>query len=296
LRNALLLQPSNPRDFDWSPRTVPDDFLLERRQALPCFVAAVEAVQLPPGTGDWEKALRLASYLVEKAQDRGPIRADLQTTLRRIREGYGYCADFVKVFTGLAHAAGIFCRQWAFSFDGFGGHGHVIVEIFDPVRGKWLFLDVHNNFHVVDAKANEPLGALEFRDYLLGLRGEAKMVPNGPGRPGYIHPEKALDYYRRGLDQWYLMWGNSVFTYDAQPVVRVASRLSGGLGQFAATALKVHPRIRILPTSSNAVAVAQLRVLGTRLRWTLGSLGGLCLLLAGQILAAGVDGKGAALP
>jgi hypothetical protein len=30
---------------------------------------------------------------------------------------------FVKVYLALAHAAGITARQWAFSFDGFGGHG-----------------------------------------------------------------------------------------------------------------------------------------------------------------------------
>ena len=91
---------------------------------------------------------------------------------------------------------------------------------------RWLFLDVFNNFHVVDAASGEPLGALEFRDFAAGNREGVAMRPNGSGRPGYHLRAKALDYYRRGAPEWYMWWGNAVFSYYAHPLVRVAGRVS----------------------------------------------------------------------
>ena len=77
---------------------------------------------------DWKAALALANHLVEHAGDRGAVQDDPLTTYRKIRQGYGYCADFVKVYLALAHAGGLSARQWAFSFDEFGGHGHTVVR------------------------------------------------------------------------------------------------------------------------------------------------------------------------
>lgn len=283
-RNALLLRASRLEDFDWSPSNVPTDFVVEHASPLPAFATTVQQLGLEAEADDWERALRLASYLADQAKDCGPIQSDLQTTFDRIRQGYGYCADFVKVFLGLAYAADVFARQWTFAFDDFGGHGHVIAEIFDRKRGKWLFLDVHNNFHAVDVATNEPISALEFREYLLGRRQAARMVRNGPGRLGYRHSDTALDYYRRGLDQWYLLWGNAVFSYDAQPLVRGVSRISGEFGQVVAIALGVHPQIRVLPTNSNAASVQRLRSLGHILQWGLAVFCSLCLLLLAQVV------------
>lgn len=282
LRNALLLRPSGSADFAWEPSAAPADFALETRTPHPVFVDTVRALGIGRNTSDWDAALRLADHLTKNAGDRGPIQADLQTTYRRLQQGYGYCADFTKVFLGLAHAAGLFARQWAFSFDGFGGHGHALVEVFDRQRGKWVLLDVFNNFHAVDAASGEPLGALEFRERLRDADDPgAQLVKNGPGRPGWSDLSKAFDYYRRGLDQWYLLWGNAVLSYDAQPLVRRASRLSGAIGQFVAVAMRVHPTIRILPTTSNRTLVAQLVALRARLCVVL-----VLLVLAGILLAA----------
>lgn len=287
LRNALLLAPGGNDDFDWAPPRFPATFQAERLPATPEFREIVAALSLVELSGDWEKTLAVASHLTERTEHLGPVRADPLTTYRAIRDGYGYCADFVKVFLALAHAAGLTARQWGFSFDGFGGHGHTLVEVYDRQRGKWLVLDVFNNFHVVDPRSGEPLGALEFREALLVPRGTVCMRPNGPGRLGFVHSETALDYYRRGVHQWYLLEGNAVFSYYAHPLVRAAGRLSQTLAQFAASMIGVRPRIRIYETSENAEQVGHLY----RLRRQLVVLAVVLLLLlaalAAQLILAG---------
>jgi len=282
LRNALLLEPSRNEDFLWTPDTMPADFRREQRAASAEFVAVIATLDLT-GLSDWEKALCLAAHLAEKARDKGPIQDDLAATYVGIREGYGHCADFVKVFLALAHAAGLDTRQWAFSFDGFGGHGHTFVEVFDHRLGKWLFLDPHNNFHVVEAVSGEPLSALEFRDSLLGRRGAIHLQPNGPGRAGYVEEEKALDYFHRGAAEWYLWWGNAPFTYYAHPLVRAAGRVSRGLAHLVGNLVGVQPRIRIYPAAESREAARRMFSLRRRLQASMAAALALLLLLLVQL-------------
>jgi len=281
LRNALLLDVARDGDFTWTPQNYPEDFCRERKPATDDFVAVVDALGVQT-LGDWEKALCLASHLVERAEDKGPIQDNLAASYRGIRAGYGYCADFVKVFLALAHAAGLHARQWAFSFDGFGGHGHTFVEVFDHGRGQWLFLDPHNNIHVVDAESGEALSALEFRESLLGRRGTVRMQPNGPGRLGYIHEHKALDYFRRGAAEWYLWWGNAVFSYYAHPLVRAAGRISRPLAHFVANVAGVQPHIRIYPAAESREAAQRMFALRRRIKACLWATPALLLLLWAQ--------------
>src|SRR6266550_2213521 len=213
LRNALLLRRGNEADFSWTPDTVPADFRAERAPPSADYAAIVQSLGVGEVELDWDKARLLAAHLARHAGDKGPIRSDLATTYHRIQQGYGYCADFVKAYLGLAHAAGLFARQWAFSFDGFGGHGHTFVEVFDRQRGRWIFIDVFNNFHAIDVSSGEVLAALDFREIVAGNQAGVAMRPNGSGRLGFIHEAKALDYYRRGVPEWYMWWGNAVFSY-----------------------------------------------------------------------------------
>lgn len=266
LRNALLIGPGVAADFAWTPSGIPPDFKAERREPPPTFTAAARAAVAGGAKGDWNKALALAGALTRNARDLGPIQSDLVTTYRAIvEEGRGYCADFVDVYLALAHAAGMTARQWGFSFDGFGGHGHAVVEIFDRQRGRWLLLDVYNNVHAVDAASGEPLSALEFRDFVQGRRGAAIIRPNGPGRPGFPIERKLLDYYSKGANEWYLWWGNNVVTYDAHPAVRAAGSVSRALEQLAAIAAGVHPRIKVLGTPDNAPQLERMARLGSML-------------------------------
>ena len=270
LRNALLLQPSTSADFSWTPAQVPAGFEVERRAPTPLFAQAVARLGIDE-LSDWDKARALAAHLTECAQDKGPIQSDLATTYRRIREGYGYCADFAKVYVALAHAAGLFVRQWAFTHNGFGGNGHVLIEVYDPLRGKWLMLDVYNNFYAIDAASNQVLSALEFRDSVLGLRAPAIVRPLGAGRPGFIHHARLLEYYRRGAGEWYLIWGNAVYSAESNPVVRAAIRLHPAAGQLAAMLFRAYPGIRLYVTAGNRAAAEALADLGRSVRLALWS-------------------------
>jgi hypothetical protein len=284
LRNALLIEPGASADFSWNPDRIPASFMAEHRAPPPAFVSAIREAGVESAGGDWEKALVLAGMLTRNAQDKGPIQSDLTSTYRAIvDDGRGYCADFVKVYLGLAEAAGLVARRWGFSFDGFGGDGHTLVEVFDRQRNKWVFLDVYNNVHALDAATGEPLSALEFREFALGHRPAPVIRSNGPGRPGYKIESKLVDYYRRGAEEWYLLWGNNELAYDSHPAIRAAGRVSHSLEQLVAVAIGVHPRIKALATTENAPQLERMEKLRWRLLASAALFAALLVSLAGQV-------------
>lgn len=285
LRNSLLVESGTAADFDWTPERMPADFLVERRAPLPQFVAAMREAGAESIPGDWDKAVALAGFLSRNAHVEGPIQSDLASTYRGIvDDGRGYCADYTSVYLGLAHAAGLVAREWGFTFDGFGGHGHTLIEVFDRQRGKWVFLDVFNNVHALDAATGSPLSAMEFREFVLGRRATPVVRPNGPGRLGYRHEAKLVDYYRRGASEWYLWWGNAVLTYDAQPAVRALGHISLPAAQIAAIGAGVHPRIKVLASPENSPQLERVLALGQRLRAAFAMFAILTVLLAVQLL------------
>lgn len=277
VRNALLLDIVEPAEMNWTPSNVPSRFRAETLSASPTYAGAVRQLGIDRMESDWAKALVLAGHLTENAKDLGAIQSDLESTYRAIvSEGKGYCADFTQVYLGLAHAAGLFARERAFSFDGFGGHGHAFLEIYDRQRARWLWLDVYNNVHAVDAQTKEPLSPEEFRAYALGKRGEVIVQRNGPGRLGYKHTEKLVDYYRRGATEWYLWAGNAVFTYDAHPLMSIGAGIAAPVEQAFAILAGTHPRILVAATEENAAQLARM----VQLRNTLIILGLLVVLLS----------------
>lgn len=292
LRNALLLRRGGGEgDFSWTPDTVPGDFRRETRPPTADYVAIVRSLGIADLPLDWDRARTLAAHLVERTADKGPIQSDLITTYRRIRDGYGYCADHVKAYLGLAHAAGLFARQWAFSFDGFGGHGHTFVEVFDRQRERWIFIDVFNNFHAVDASSGDVLSALDFRAFAAGRRSRVAMRPNGAGRPGFIYEDKALDYYRRGVPEWYMWWGNAVFSYYGHPLVRIAGRVSRRLAHLVAVIVGVQPKLQIYPATESREQADRMFGLRRRLQW-IGAAAVALLALLGVQLALGNAARG----
>jgi hypothetical protein len=251
LRNAFLIERGTPADFAWTPATRPADFRWERNAPSP-RLAGVARSALGAERRSFEGGLLIAAHLLANAKDLGPIQASLDETYDRItRDGYGYCADFTDVYLALAHAAGIPARQWAFSFDGFGGHGHAFIEVFDASRDKWLMIDVYNNFHPLDRPGGEPMSALEFRRRLLD-GASLHLQPISGARLGYPIADKAIDYYRRGASEWYLWWGNDVYTYDRDPAVRVAAKLGRPVEQLVAVAADRYPHFRVLEVEPNA--------------------------------------------
>jgi len=261
LRNSLLYEAASA-EAEWSPDSVPSSYRLERGAPNAVFRSAVASGGLAVEGNDWETSLRIGRHLLQgviahRGQG-GAIQQGLDQTYGRITgKGEGYCGDYVDVFTGLANTAGVFARAWAFSFDGFGGHGHIFNEIWDRQARAWRMIDVFNNYYVVDTD-ERPMSALEFREAL--LRGDAiRWRPVEPAaRPGFRHPEKALEYYRRGVRQWYAWEGNNVFEVDQHPVVNRLGRVSPALGQLSAVLYGVHPKIRVLADPENAAMQARL--------------------------------------
>ncbi len=229
VRNAFLLRRGRPEDFSWTPAAIPGDFRSERMTPPNAIRGAVESAGIEKLAGDWQRALALVQMLVQHSQREGGIRADLATTFKGIVAGYGYCADYVRVYLAAARSAGLFCRQWAFSFDGFGGHGHTVVEVYDRERDRWAFLDVHNNVYAVLAGTDVPIDALALRRALLGNPGLDRIPPRRPRPPGFSSLRQAarlLSSWRRRVvplvgqrrHKSRTRWGFSTGCPDALPI------------------------------------------------------------------------------
>lgn len=254
MRNALLLVESSPADFTWTPVNVPSSFMQERGPIDPFFVDVVRQLRLEALPTDWDRALAISKHLLGSSPVLygGPAMADLHGTYNLIvQKGEGYCGDFVDVFMAMAIAADMPVRAWAFSFDGFGGDGHIWPEIWNRQLGRWQLIDIFNNFYFYQ-KPGVPLSALEFRQALLENDPTLKLTPMYPvARVGWVHEEKAWAYYRRGLNEWYLWWGNNLMTYDRALMVRMFSGWSRSLEQLGGIVQGVSLPMKILVTEVN---------------------------------------------
>jgi hypothetical protein len=266
-RNAFMLRRGTSDDFDWSPANVPAGFRLEDEAAPDAIVDAVRAMEPAKLDTDWQRALMLQAMLISHARDDGGISADLATTYRQIVHGRGYCADYVRVYIAAAATAGLFCRQWAFSFDGFGGHGHTFIEIFDRDVPRWTFLDVHNNVYAVKRGMHTPLGAMSLRAALLAAPADIEFRAAAQGRLGYPHSDKLLDYYRRGAREWYLLWGNDVAARESRGVARLLSKLSGRLAYRLGSGLFGVPPLVAVVTEENEPALGRMEALRRKILW-----------------------------
>jgi hypothetical protein len=263
-RNAFLLRRGTPQDFDWRPDAVPAGFRLERAPAPRPITDAVRALEAHKLGDDWQRALALQAMLIAHARRDGRIAADLATTYRQILRGDGYCADYVRVYLAAAATAGVFCRQWAFSFDGFGGHGHTFVEIYDRDRARWKFLDVHNNVYAVTREGHAPLDALSLRRTLLVAPETIEFRQAAPGRLGYPDERKLLAYYVRGAREWILVFGNDVAARERSGLARWLAPISGRLAHRLGSSVTGAPPLVAIVTEENRVAIAKMEALRRR--------------------------------
>ncbi|MBX3638598.1 MAG: glycosyltransferase [Rubrivivax sp.] len=262
LRNALLLGPDLAVGQDWAPPALPADFRAETTPPSPYFVSVATSLALDGLPDDWARAVAISRHLLGSAArlNGGAVQHDLRHTYEAIvRRGDGYCGDFVRVFTAIANAAGLTVRPWAFSFDGFGGHGHIWVEVWNRQARQWQLVDVFQNYYYTDG-GEAPLSALALRRALtersptLRLHALHEGVP-----PGWAEEPKAWDYLRRGVPQWYAPWGNSVFAADAAWPTRLFAGRARALEQLGTTAAGTQPRIRVLADEANRVERAALQ-------------------------------------
>lgn len=283
-RNALSLGADvTEAELTWTPRQRPADYLTEQVAPSVYFVDVARQLRLHELPDDWSRALAISRHLLGSAPklNGGAIQQNLRQTHERITvQGDGYCGDFVRVFTAIANAAGMSVRPWSFSFDGFGGHGHIWVEVWDGQRGDWALVDVFQNYYyTLDLPI--PLSALQLRAALSS--GDARLQLhrlNEDSPPGWAIEAKAWDYLLRGLPQWYLPWGNDVSTIDQSPGVRAVAGASRALESMAALALGVQPEVRLLVAPGNEHERDALRGVRDRLFAAAGiGLVGLCLVV-----------------
>lgn len=280
-RNALLLGPDLAVGQDWFPPAVPPDFSLDNVPPSQYFVDVAAGLKLADQPDDWSRAVSIARHLLGSAPklNGGAVKHDLQRTYEAIvRRGDGYCGDFARAFMAIARSAGMTVRPWAFSFDGFGGHGHIWVEVWNRQAQRWQLVSAFLNYYYTDGNGT-PLSALELRRALLERSPSLRLHALHPGvRPGWAEEARAWQYLRRGLPQWYAPWGNNVFAVDAAWPTRMFAGLSRTLEQLGNVVSGVQPRIRILADEGNRTERAALHKLRQRM------LAAALLALAGMLL------------
>ena len=260
IRNALVLIDETGHGFDWTPDSMPPDFVLERGPTDPVFVAAAGRLGLAGMNSDWDRVTAISRHLLSNPHLVGtPIQSGLRDTYRYILDdGTGYCGDFTRVFMAFAIAAGIPVRAWSFSFDGFGGHGHIWPEIWNRQLKRWQLVDIFNNFYF-EGQDGVPVSALEFRQAMLTAPKSIHRALLSPGaRPGYEFEEKMWAWYRRGLPGWYMQWGNNVFSYDKARTVFHLGPFSHSFEQLELIARGVYPPVSLMVTDANREQVKAL--------------------------------------
>lgn len=262
IRNSMIEASGNAADFEWTPAQVPTTFLQEKEEAPAVFVRIARSIldSLPVTASNLEKSLAIARHLMQGPFHGGAIMQRTQETYRTMmNRGGGYCADFTQVFNGIALAARIPVREWGMAFDGFSGDGHAFNEIYDDGYGQWVMIDSFYSLYFRDPISRKPLSALQIRARLRDEGAEdLEVVQIVTEEFGFKSGAQAIDYYRDGADQFYLWWGNNVFSYDAHPAVRLAGSLSRAAEQGMAILAGIHPRIYIVETRTNREQIREL--------------------------------------
>ena len=254
IRNGLAAEVAEAGEFEWTPAQVPKSFKLNQADPTTRYrsVAATILADNPAMANDGlDAALAIARHLMQApVRSGGALQRGLDETYQGITaRGRGYCADFTRVFSGLAIAMGLPVRTWSISFEGFGA-GHSFNEIYDTARSKWVMVDSFHSLYFVDSTTREPLSVLELHDRLLFPEGRAAEVAIQPivaARIPFKSEALALDYYRRGFSELALVWGNNVFDYDQSRAIKAAAHASRHVERAVAIGLDVYPDLKIYP-------------------------------------------------
>jgi hypothetical protein len=252
IRNGLVAELAQPGDFTWTPATTPPSFKQNHQPPSASYRAALQAILAAdpePAPEGLSLALAVSRNLMSRTgRVGGPIQSSLDETYRRItQKGQGYCADFTRVFSGLAVTAGLPVRTWSISFEGFGA-GHSFNEIYDRALAKWILVDPFHSIYFADKDTGVPFSVLELHDRLV-LTGsdDVAIRPIVDHAMPFASDDLALDYYRRGLKQLAMVWGNNVFDYDESALIRAAARTSRHVERAVAIGTGVYPDLMIYP-------------------------------------------------
>jgi hypothetical protein len=261
IRNSLISLKGTVEGVTWTPNNIPVSYLKEKNTSKQFKQIAKSILGSEQnGSNNFNKGLEIAKHLMQGPGRGDGVQTDTLTAYRKIMtEGGAYCADYSQVFNAIAIASGIPVREWGMTFDGFGGDGHTINEIYDSDFNKWIMIDSFYSFYVKNTETNVPLSVIELRKVLLNnMDDKYKIVPISTEKYAFKNDELALDYYRKGITELYLWWGNNVFSYDDNKWVRLAAKYSRSLEQVIAILLGVHPKIYIIETKENIKTIESL--------------------------------------
>jgi Transglutaminase-like superfamily len=264
-RYALTSYSASPEDTQWRPGAAPANFISEQGQ-LPMALSGVRSLLL---NQDYETSFELALTVVRHlASGAGPGKGEIDTDIvstygKVMTGGYGDCADYSRLFTGLAYAVDLNARIWTTSFEGFGSDGHVFSEVFWQERARWVFVDSLNAFYVTDAVSGEPLSVLEFTQRLRRNRGDEEVEVRviDSDQFSFAGQREVLDYYRRGADRFALRMANNVFSYDRLPWVRTLRPHSRSLEQLVSIVVGAYPELLIVENIENREDLESLEAL-----------------------------------
>lgn len=273
LRNALIAQVGSQADFDWLPPTIPPSFHQEDISGATEFSNYIHArLSIISASSQLEKSLGIAHVLLSHNDPNAEaIMSNSSETLRLIVEnGAGYCADYTQVFNGAAYLYNIPVREWGLSFDGFGGKGHAISEIYDQKIQKWVLLDTFYAFYLEEKSTNTPISVMQFQHLLQtnspeSLEDKINVIKIKPNRFGFPNNTALFEYFSHGKNHFYLWWGNDALSYDNNPFVSFTSKISRHTEQLVAIALGIHQKIRLLPNKENSQDIEALLELKTHL-------------------------------
>ena len=301
VRNALVMQVGTPADFDWTPDEIPATFLVNRKGVPAEFLQVARRFGpplAPGGEGALDRALVVSRELMSASHRvGGPIQSDNLNAYHGITaDGRGYCADFTQVFNAIAVASNLPVREWSIAFEEFGA-GHAFNEIYDAGQGQWVLVDPFHSLYFVDPDSREPLSVREVHDRLLGIDKDSGIEMRSIVKERFPFRSEALaiDYYRRGMPQLAMTWGNNVFDYERSVAVGWAGRVSRSLQQAIAIMLGIYPRSVIYPVGVSTSDVAELDRARTRFLLAIASVL-ICGLLFGALLYDSVRRAGGRSP
>lgn len=144
-RKRLLVNATQPGDFERTPDTVPASCMLKRGTSDPYFFALAEWLKVPAESSDWGHGLAMIQHLPSHPELSGSqIQGDLRGSYLRVMErGHDCCSDFTRASMALSIAAGMPYHAKPFSFDiCAGGHLHTKISgiIFGWREWKWTAL------------------------------------------------------------------------------------------------------------------------------------------------------------
>ena len=132
---------------------------------------------------DFERALRLCRWLAPRLRHKGDYDnhvpcnalALMAYCFEKLETGIN-CMNKAKILAECCLALGIYARRlWMFPLSPYDMDNHVVTEVFDRKRNKWIILDPTTGGYFTDGES--PLSALETRA-LYARHGQVSVVMN----------------------------------------------------------------------------------------------------------------------